>query len=115
MNDKQTKKEIITEYKNREFIGGVYAIRNTLSNRLLVGASTDLQGIRNRFEFSQKTDSCVDMKLQSDWKQFGGSQFCFEVLDELKKSETQTMDEFQADIAALKEIWLDELAGHVLY
>jgi hypothetical protein len=55
------------------------------------------------------------MKLQSDWNKQGSEQFVFEVLEELKKNETQTMDEFKADIALLKEIWLEKLADNDLY
>ena len=115
MKDAQAKKEIIAQYKDREIIGGVYTIKNTLNNKVLLGSATDLNGIKNRFEFSQKTGSCVDMKLQNDWNAQGGEQFSFEVLEELKKGDTQTIEEFKSDIAVLKEIWVNELAGQDFY
>jgi hypothetical protein len=115
LKDNNTKKEIIAQYKKREIIGGVYAIKNTLNNKLLLGAVTDLQGTVNRFEFSKKTGSCVDLKLQNDWNTQGGERFVFEILEELKKGETQTEAEFKADIDALKEMWLENLAGRDLY
>ena len=115
MKNNLAKKEIVAQYKEREIIGGVYAIKNTLNNMLLLGASTDLRGMKNRFEFSQKTGSCVDLKLQNDWSAQGGELFAFEVLEELRKSETQTMEEFKADIEVLKEIWADNLDGRDFY
>ena len=115
MQDNQTKKEIIAQYKEREIIGGVCVITNTLNNKLLLGAAIDLCSIKNRFEFSQITGSCVDLKLQNDWNAQGGSQFSFEVLEELRKGETQTMEEFKADIALLKEIWAGELSDRYFY
>ena len=105
----------MAQYKKREIIGGVYAIRNALSGKLLLGVATDLQGSQNRFAFAQKTGSCVDMKLRSDWDRQGGGQFAFEVLEELRKGETQTDKEFKADLDILKEMWLDKLSGRDLY
>lgn len=109
MKNDNTKKELQAQYKEREIIGGVYIIKNMLNQKALFVATTDLQGSKNRFDFSQKTGSCIDLKLQSDWDKQGGGQFVFEVLEELKKGETQTAEEFKADIEILKEIWLDQL------
>ena len=101
-------------YKEREIIGGVFAIRNTLNNKLLLDAAVNLKGSQNRFEFSRKHGSCIYMKLQKDWGKQGGH-FVFEVLEELKKGETQTDEEFKEDIAVLKEIWLTKLSEKDLY
>ena len=115
MKDNKTKKELIAQYKEREITGGIYAIKNVLSDKLLLGATTDLNGYKNRFEFSQKTGSCIDHKLQSDWSKHGGEKFVFEVLDTLKKEKTQTEKEFKAEIDLLKEMWLDKLSDREFY
>ncbi|MCL2336211.1 MAG: GIY-YIG nuclease family protein [Firmicutes bacterium] len=115
MPEQKTKKELQAQYKEREIIGGVYAIRNTLNNKMLLLAATDLQGSKNRFEFARKTGSCVDLKLQKDWTKQGAGSFAFEVLEELKKGAAQTAKEFKADIDVLKEIWLDKLSDRELY
>ena len=115
MKNDITKKELKEQYSNREIIGGVYAIKNTLNNKTLLLSTTDMQGSKNRFDFAQKTGSCIDLKLQSDWNNQGGDQFAFEVLEELKKSETQTADGFKADVDLLKEMWLDNLSGADFY
>jgi hypothetical protein len=116
LKDNKTKKEALAQYKEREIVGGVYAIRNTISGKMLVEATADLQGSKNRFAFSQQTGSCVYLKLQSDWNRpGGGGQFAFEALEELKKGEAQTAAEFKADVDALKEMWLEKLAGGDFY
>jgi hypothetical protein len=115
LKDRKTKKELIAQYKGREIIGGVYVIKNTLNNKLLLRAAMDLQGSKNRFDFSLKTGSCVDMKLQNDWNKQGGEQFVFEVLEELKKGETQTEKEYKADIEVLREMWIEKLFDRDLY
>ena len=109
------KKELQSQYSGREVTGGVYLIRNTVNNRILVNAATDLQSSRNRFDFAQKTGSCIDMKLQKDWAEHGSAAFAFEVLDELKKGETQTDAEFKADVSLLKEIRLEKMSEEDQY
>ena len=115
MKDNRTKKELLALYKEREIVGGVYAIRNTMNNKLLLEAASDLRGSRNRFEFSRKTGSCIDLKLKNDWNRQGGGQFVFDVLEELKKDETQTAEEFKADLGVLKEMWLEKLTDRDFY
>ena len=109
------KKELQTEYSGREVTGGVYLIRNTANNRILINATADLQSSRNRFDFAQKTGSCIEMKLQKDWAEYGSAIFAFEVLDELKKGETQTDAEFKTDISLLKEIWQEKKTAEDQY
>jgi hypothetical protein len=113
--DNLTKKELQAQYKEREIIGGVYIIRNTMKNRLLLDAAVDIHGSKSRYEFAIKTGSCVHPKLQNDWLEQKGGQFEFEILDELKKGETQTNTEFKADIELMKEMWLEKLSGEDLY
>ena len=113
--DNLTKKEMQEQYKEREIIGGVYAIRNTQNNKLLVDAATDIQGSRNRFEFAVKTGSCIHPKLQSDWTEQNGKYFSFEILDELRKGDTQSQKEFKADVELMKELRLEKLSGENLY
>ena len=115
MGDTPDKKELQNRYKEREIVGGIYAIKNMLNNKVFLEAATDLRGIRNRFEFAQQTGSCIHVKLQRDWDKHGGGQFVFEVLEELHKGDTQTAEEFKADIMLLKEMWLENLSSTEFY
>ena len=107
-NDKR--KEILSQYKEREITGCVYLIRNTFNNKLLLDVSTDLQSVRNRFEFAQKTGSCINPKLQKDWSEHGNGVFVLEILEELTKGSAQTDACFKADVGFLKEAWFDKLS-----
>jgi len=113
--DSTRKKELQSQYIQREIVGGVYIMRNIQNNKILLDASTDISGSKNRFEFAQKTGSCVNPKLQKDWAAYGHDQFTFEVLDELKKGEAQTQEEFKTDIGLLKEIWREKLTNEDFY
>ena len=115
LTDNDTKKKLRAQYKDTDAVGGVYLIRNTVNNKILLDAAADLKSRKNRFEFSQKTGSCVEMKLQKDWATYGRQQFVLEVLEVLEKGKTQTHEEFKADIGFLKEIWLDKLSNEEFY
>ena len=105
------KKELINQYKSRVKIGGVYAIKNELLNKWYVDVTPDLAAAENRFKFFGSTQ----MKVEQDYKAQNGEGFLFEVLEELEKGETQSDKEFKADLAVLREIWLEKLSGQELY
>ena len=113
--DKATRKEMQSQYREREIIGGVYSVRNTADNKQYIAADTDLRGSKNRFDFAQQTGSCVYLKLQNDWTEQNRKNFIFEVLEELKKGEDQSLSEFKDDIEVMKQIWLEKLSCEALY
>ena len=113
--DKQSKKEMAAAYKEKKKIGGIYAVRNSVTGRALLGSAPDMEGFRNRFSFSQATDACVQPKLDDDWKAYGAAAFVLEVLETLEKEEEQTDREFADDLKTLKELWLEKLDPESLY
>lgn len=102
--DKNNKKELMKTYKERTVIGGVYAIVNTVNGKRLMGKTTDIQGSRNRFEFSQKMNSAVSPRLKDDWTLHGGKAFRFEEIELLEKKPEQSDRDFSNDIDELFEI-----------
>ncbi|MDR3270407.1 MAG: GIY-YIG nuclease family protein [Peptococcaceae bacterium] len=110
-----SKKEKIAQYKAREVVGGVYAIKNAAENVWLLEGTANLTGSKNRFDFAVQTGSCIHLKLQHDWKRLGPSAFTLEVLEEIQRGEDQTSAEFKEDVATLKELWLEKLADQALY
>ena len=115
LQDNSSRKDMIQRYKERKKLGGVYVVRNTIKDKILIEATADLSSSKNRFEFAQKTGSCVDLKLKKDWNDQRGAGFVFEVLEELEKGETQTDAEFSADVKLLKELWIEKMADEVIY
>ena len=95
-------------YKEKKKTGGIYAVRNSVTGRALVGDTPDIEGFKNRFAFSLATDSCVQPKLDDDWKLYGGAAFVLEILETRDKKETQTDREFTDDLKTLKELWLEK-------
>ena len=115
MSGGMTKKELQAQYKERKVAGGVIVIKNTHTGKMLIEGTTDLQGNKNRFDFAQKTGSCIHPKLQAEWAGLGSSAFVYEVLEEIEKGETQTSAEFKEDVDLLKEIWMEKLSDKEFY
>lgn len=113
--DQESKKRITAEYKERKVIGGICAVKNTANGKLLLLTAPELQTMRNRFEFTQKINSCFNPKLQKDWTLYGKESFSFEVLEELKKKEDQTSREFAEDLKVLEEMWREKFEAGQLY
>lgn len=111
----QNKKELLAEYKQRKVIGGICAIQNSVNGKMLLAAVNNLQGYKNRYEFSQGSAGCLDLKLKSDWEKYGKDAFEFVILEELVKNDTQTDKEFSEDVKTLKEMWLEKLDPAKLY
>ena len=106
--DKLTKKDLREKYKNREVIGGVYRIVCTSGNFWLKSC-IDMQSAKNRFAFSVNMNSIPETSMLEDWKKFGADSFSLEVLEEIKKKETQTDEEFSDDVDLMFEIWSEKL------
>jgi hypothetical protein len=115
MSDKQSRKDMNEQFKQRQIIGGVFLFRNTSNGKILIDASVDLKGSINRFAFAQSTGSCVNFKLQKDWLELGSQAFTFEVLEELEKGEDQSDSEFREDIKTLKAMWQEKLSQESFY
>lgn len=116
MNDsKRSKKEIQLEYKQRKIIGGIYAITNTSSGKILLESALNLASSRNKFQFSQNTGSCISPKLQKDWNEFGHLSFKFEVLEEIEKKEDQSDKQFSEDVKLLEDLWREKYDVDQLY
>ena len=103
------RKELINEYKGRKLSGGVFKITNTITGNYMLNHAIDLQGSQNLFDFSVATGSCVNTKVQKDWKEFGGKAFAFEVLEEIEINEDQSLKEFKEDLKALEQLWRERL------
>ena len=107
-NRKESRKELISRYKERKITGGVYTIKNLNTGKFFLHSTTDMRASRNRFDFSKNTGTCTYKNIQEDWTISGPSAFEFEALEELERRDAQTDHEFESDIATLKELWMEK-------
>lgn len=95
-------------YKQNRPDMGVYQIRNTVNNRIYVGSTTNLEGIRNSRLFQLRMGKVVfSRELQKDLDRFGAESFEFSVLEVLENAETGTKSD--RSLAALYVRWLEKL------
>lgn len=95
-------------YKQNRPDMGVYQIRNTVNNRIYVGSTTNLEGIRNSRLFQLRMGKVVfSRELQKDLDRFGAESFEFSVLEVLENSETGTKSD--RSLASLYVRWLEKL------
>lgn len=95
-------------YKQNRPDMGVYQIRNTVNNRIYVGSTTNLEGIRNSRLFQLRMGKVVfSRELQKDLDRFGAESFEFSVLQVLENAETGTKSD--RALAALYVRWLEKL------
>ena len=106
--EKLSKQALKEQYKNRTIVGGIYRIKCSGSNEAWLRSTTDMQGSLNRFNFSVSVGSAPEMCMKQDWEKYGKSTFSFEILEEMKKKDAQTLQEFKEDIKTLFELWKEK-------
>jgi hypothetical protein len=77
------RRELARAYKETRRPMGVYQVRNSTNDRVLLGRSVDLPSILNRERAQLRLGSHRNAELQRDWNELGPDAFAFEVLDTL--------------------------------
>jgi hypothetical protein len=117
MTDRGRRDELRAAYEQRPREAGVYALRNTVTGRVLVASSVDLASVRNRLDFGRSTNSTgvLDRRLVADAQTHGVGSFAMEVLDTLDTDPERSDDQTRADLATLEGMWRDKLADEPHY
>ena len=85
--DKAQRKAAVAEYKKREDAIGIFAVRCAASGEAWVGPTLNLDTIKNRIWFGQRTGSASNRDMQRAWALHGSDSFAFEVLERLDPDE----------------------------
>ncbi|HYW57489.1 MAG TPA: GIY-YIG nuclease family protein [Polaromonas sp.] len=101
-------RELRRQYKLTPPPMGIYLIRNTVNQRVFVGASTNVQGAINRERFDLQQKSHRNSRLLQDWLAYGSETFTFEVLSTVLPRTEPDFD-YKAELASLLELWREEL------
>jgi hypothetical protein len=101
------KKEIKRLYKETEPEAGVYQIKNTINQKILIASSLNLKTINGK-EFQLKSGTHKNRELQKEWNEFGKEAFVFEVLEILKPKKDGYFDA-KDELEKLEEKWLEKL------
>lgn len=96
------------EYKHSHHLMGVFQIRNTVNEKLLVASSINIPGKINRIRFQLNANSHPSKRLQAEWNEFGESAFEFETLEPVNPRDDPNYDH-AADVEFLEDLWLERL------
>jgi hypothetical protein len=77
------RREAIREYKARNPLRGVFAVRCKATGQVWVGSSGHLDTMRNSIWFTLRSGIHADKALQSDWNTHGEQTFGYEILEEI--------------------------------
>lgn len=80
----ERRRALARQYKESPRTMGVYVIRSTASQHVLLRASMNLDGAINRDRFELRLGCHRDASLQADWRRLGEAGVRFEVLEAIR-------------------------------
>jgi hypothetical protein len=101
------KRELKQQYKEIKIDAGVYQIRNTQNQKILITSTRNLKTMNGK-QFMLQNGSFPNNKLKQDLQEFGAEAFVIEVLEVLEKKEDVFFDEKDA-LKKLEEKWLEKV------
>lgn len=124
--DKAKRKQLTAEYQERERQMGVFQIKNNVNGKIYLGSSTNLDALWGKEQFVLNMNGHANKELQKEWKQFGGENFSFLVLETVKLEQKIRYDykdvldpegrqpvdmvrQYNREVNDLKEIWAQKL------
>ena len=106
--DKDKKRELVSQDKQKKTKGGVYKSTNTANGKYMLKAEVDLQSFQNRFNYSMRMNSCLHPKLQKDFDEYGAETFTLEFLEETEKKEDESTMGFKDRLKRMEEAWAEK-------
>ncbi|HVN93578.1 MAG TPA: GIY-YIG nuclease family protein [Terracidiphilus sp.] len=85
MPTKEARKEAIRQFKEQKPDAGIYAVRCTVTGRLWVGATKNLDATKNRVWFCLRNGLSLDKPPQDEWDANGELAFQYEIVDRFDK------------------------------
>jgi hypothetical protein len=102
------RQELKRDYQERVKPAGVFQVKNTISGKVLLGSSLNLEGALNGHRFSLTIGAHRTTALQRDWNSYGSDAFTFEVLEVVKISDSPYFN-LNDELTLLEQIWIEQL------
>lgn len=90
--DKSRRKELMQQYAERGPQTGVFAVRNTASGEVWVGASHNIDKQQNGLWMRLRGGMCVNKDVQASWKKDGEAAFTYEVLEKVEEADPHVLE-----------------------
>jgi hypothetical protein len=83
MESKLSRKESVRKFKEYKSLLGAYVVRCTVTGRVWVGVSRNLNATKNGCWFTLRNSLHLEKSLQAEWDAQGEAAFQCEILDQL--------------------------------
>ncbi len=101
------KKELKQQYKEIKTEAGVFQVRNTQNQKVLIDSTRNLKTLNGKL-FQLKNGTYPNPRLTEELQQYGPDAFVFEVLEVLEKPDDPFFDEKDA-LKKMQAQWLEKL------
>lgn len=101
------KKQLRQQYKQTFLPKGVYALCNKVNGKRFVAASKNLNAAKNSIVFQLNNGTYPVTQLQLDWKEQGGNNFEFEII-EIIEEKNEALD-YDKELKVLEQLVLEAL------
>ena len=85
--DRLSRRQALTDYKERKVSRGIFAVRCAVSGEAWVGASQNLDQQQNRIWFGLRQGGYPNPALKAAWAKHGEAAFSFEVLEMIEDAD----------------------------
>ena len=111
--DKNRKREIAREYREREKTQGIYAVRCTPTGEVWVGSSRNPDKQQNTTWFQLRLGGHPNKALQAAWNNHGDAAFTYELLEDVKDENPLLIDSVlkDRDTHWRKELGAERIVG----
>lgn len=104
--DKNTRKEMIREYKEQPIYYGVIQIKNKENGKIFIETVPNTKNRWHVYQLSLDSHFYAGSPLQKEWDEYGADAFEFEVLWQKKNDDVVNM---KHELKELKKEWLEKL------
>lgn len=101
------KKELKQQYKEIKTEAGVFQVRNTQNQKILIDSTRNLKTLNGKL-FQLNTGIYPNQRLAEELQQYGPDAFMIEVLEVLEKPDDPFFDEKDA-LKKLQAKWMEKL------
>ena len=97
MVDKARRKELLQQYAERAPQVGVFAVRNSATGEVWVGASRNLDVQKNGLWARLTSGACFNRDVQASWTKHGEAAFSYEIIERFTESDPHVIERLRLE------------------
>ena len=107
LSSMKTRQELKEEFKQIKYQTGVFQIKNKQNGKVFIGSSTDLKAVWFSQKLKLDTGMHPNSGLQKDWKELGGDNFSYEIMETIEVKDDKT--DIKKELRTLFEMIIEQL------